>query len=540
MPRVANKRAGGQAPAAVGAQEPRARLYWKDGRAYIAARAWAKWGGRLEALVQPGERGATKDPVQAALLFAQRLTALRELRAQHPDGLPVPEENPEPAVPAGDELDRIATFAGWYLAEKAIRPGRNRVTKRHLEQQRSKLIHASRFFAHKRGKVLLRDLEPADIREYMKDLRTTPPARLRDQPGGCRGVLASTTQRRYLDTLGELLQAAIAEGRITTNWVHERTDLPAVDPSPTKHLELWEGALLLEGARKLYPPHRHGPPIYPLLAFYLLTGMIESERAGVRVVDVRFPGDVEFPKGVIIVRPNESVRTDDTRDRLKTEYRERVIPLHPQLAEILAEYLSGPNAPPGPLLFAAQGSDGTVPLGDWRKHLDRVAGYCGYEAGEVRTRRLRVTYCSHRAYTLDELGHPMTAIKLQAEMGHGSFQMIERRYFRHTRFRAARPQLEYRWADWSDQYRHRLGQAAHSVREELTPKLLAVLSLLPPEGLSAKHWEVASGLPVGTFYYCRDVLVERGYVRREGARRGAPFRRVVGDDSRIEPRRKAA
>ncbi|HEU4882431.1 MAG TPA: hypothetical protein VFT45_09310, partial [Longimicrobium sp.] len=254
MPRVANKRAGGLAP--VGAQEPHARLYWKDGRAYIDARAWAKWGGRLEALVQPGERGATRDPVQAALLFAQRLTELRDLRAKHPDGLPVPEEEPVPAASAEDELDRIATFAGWYLAEKAIRPGRKRVTTRHLEQQRSKLIHAARFFAKKRGKVLLRELEPADIREYMKELRTTPPARLRDQPGGCRGVLTSTTQRRYLDTLGELLQAAVAEGRITTNWVYERTDLPAVDPSPTKHLELWEGALLLEGARRLYPLDR--------------------------------------------------------------------------------------------------------------------------------------------------------------------------------------------------------------------------------------------------------------------------------------------
>jgi hypothetical protein len=74
----------------------------------------------------------------------------------------------------------------------------------------------------------------------MKELRTTPPARRRGQPGGYRGVLTSTTQRRYLDPLGELLQAAVAEGRITTNWVHERTDLPAVDPSPTKHLELWE------------------------------------------------------------------------------------------------------------------------------------------------------------------------------------------------------------------------------------------------------------------------------------------------------------
>lgn len=529
MPRVATKRSGTERSTAGAAQEPHARLYWKAGRAYIDARAWAAWGGRMEALVAPDERGATRDAVQGAILFAQRLAQLRALRAEHPEGSPKleAEENQPGAGSSGDPLDRFATFAGWYLAEKATRPGRKRVTKTHLDGQQHKLAHAARFFAQKRGKELLRELEPADIREYMKELRTVPPPRKDGRVGGCRGaVLASTTQRRYLDTLGELLQAAVAEGRISTNWVNERTDLPLVDPSPTKHLELWEAALLLEAARRLYPAHRKGPAIYPLLAFYLLTGVIESERAGVTVPDVRFPGDPEFPKGAIIIRPNAAVRHEDTRDRLKTEYRERMIPLHPQLMEILSEYLNGPNSPPGPLLFPAYGSDGTVPVGDWRKQLDRVAVYCGYEPGEIRTRRLRVTYCSHRTYTVDEHGQPMTAVKLQAEMGHGSFQMIERRYFRHTRLRAARPQLEYRWADWSEKYGDRLGQGPIGVREALTPKLRAVLALLPPEGLTAKQWEKASRLPVGTFYYCRDVLVKRGYVQRVGTGRGAPFRRV--------------
>jgi integrase len=527
MPRVA-ERSGTEKLAAVAAQEPHARLYWKDGRAYIDARAWAAWGGKMEALVAPGERGATKDAVQGAILFAQRLSQLRALRAEHPDGLPKAEdEDKQPAAGnSSDPLDRIATFAGWYLAEKTTRPGRKRVTKTHLDGQKHKLAHAARFFAQKRDKELLRELEPADIREYMKELRTVPPPRKDGRPA-CRGaVLTSTTQRRYLDTLGELLQAAVAEGRISTNWVNERNDLPAVDPSPTKHLELWEGALLLEAARRLYPAHRKCPAIYPLLAFYLLTGVIESERAGVTVPDVRFPGDLEFPKGAIVIRPNAAVRSEDTKDRLKTEYRERIIPLHPQLAEILGEYLNGPNAPPGPLLFPAYGSDGTVPVGDWRRQLDRIGIYCGYAPGELRTRRLRVTYCSHRAYTVNEHGHPMTAVKLQAEMGHGSFQMIERRYFRHTRLRAARPQLECRWADWSAMYGDRLGQGTRNMREELTPKLRAVLALLPPEGLSAKQWEIASRLPVGTFYYCRDVLVRRGCVQRMGTGRGAPFRQV--------------
>lgn len=94
-----------------------------------------------------------------------------------------------------------------------------------------------------------------------------------------------------------------------------------------------------------------------------------------------FRGDPEFPVGAILVRPNKTVRQDRHQNRLKTAYRERVIPLHPQLAEILREYLGGPAAPTGPLLLPAARSDATVPLGDWRMSLDRIATYCGFPAG---------------------------------------------------------------------------------------------------------------------------------------------------------------
>ena len=117
MPKVARRKSEIERLAGDLAHGPHARMYWKDGRAYIDARAWAAWGGKLEALVQPDERGATKDPVQAAILFAHRLSHLRELRIGHPNGLPVAEEMAKADARAEDELDRIATFAGWYLAE---------------------------------------------------------------------------------------------------------------------------------------------------------------------------------------------------------------------------------------------------------------------------------------------------------------------------------------------------------------------------------------------------------------------------------------
>ena len=179
-----------------------------------------------------------------------------------------------------------------------------------------------------------------------------------------------------------------------------------------------------------------------MLAFLLLTGCIESEREGVELADVRLPGDPIFPKGVVIIRPNA------TRDHLKTLHRERMIPLTPQLAEILTEYLDGPGAPPGPILFPEPGSFGSVPMGDWRKTLDRIVKVAGFLPGAVRTRRFRVSFAMHRLCTLDELGQPMTAWKLRGEMGHGTEQMIERCYSRYAKLRAKRPVLEFRWPEW--------------------------------------------------------------------------------------------
>ncbi len=61
--------------------------------------------------------------------------------------------------------------------------------------------------------------------------------------------------------------------------------------------------------------------------------------------------------------------------------------------------------------------------------------------------------------------------------------MIDRRYFRHTR--ATRERLEFRWEDWEERYGGRLGSG--NIREdELSPKLAAVLRLLPQSGFTAK------------------------------------------------------
>jgi integrase len=459
--------------------EPRANIEWRNGRAYGAFRAWKKWGGGRDPLVPKGEKFATTDPNTAALLFAERLKALRELRQLHPTGLP------------SDDLDRIASYIGYHVTELANVEGRDPPTPEYVENVTVRLTHAALYLAE-RGVTLLREITAAHVHEFMVSLRTH---RVRGK------TLSRGTQRQYMDAFGHLLQRAVSEGRIARNWVREKIDLPTPDASPTEHLEPGECALLLEAARRLFPPTEPGRPIYPLLGFLLLTGCIESEREGVELVDVRLPGDPVYPKGLIMIRPNES------RQRLKTVHRNRLIPLHPQLAEILLGYLEGPNAPPGPLLFPELGSGGGVPIGDWRKTLDQIAKAAGFARGAVRTRRFRVSYATHRLCTLDEQGQPMTAWKLKGEMGHGTEQMIERRYGRHAKFKAKRPVLEFRWQEWRSRYLEQFAAGLANVLSTGQHRALKVLAEAQ-SGLTSLEWQTVLSANPGTFFPQRNRLVQ--------------------------------
>jgi site-specific recombinase XerD len=284
-------------------------------RAYGDFRAWTMWGGRRQPLVRDGDRFGTRCEETAALLFDRRLQELRELRRTYPDGVP------------RAELDRIAPYATYHVDTLEKAPGRRKLTAAYLSNTRHRLAEATRFLS-KRGVVYLRQISARNVQAYLEHLRT-----LILNGHTHRGKhLSPATQRQYIDSLGHMLQRAFSEDRIARNWVRERIDLPMPGPSTTELLELGDCALLLESARRLFPPDQPGTPVYPLLAFLLFTGCIESERAGVELRDIRLPGDRVYPQGVVIIRPNPA------RSHLKTLHRERVIPMQPQLAEILAEY----------------------------------------------------------------------------------------------------------------------------------------------------------------------------------------------------------
>jgi integrase len=455
--------------------------------------------------VEEGERFGTTSPTTAAILFRRRLVELRALREKYPAGLPQSKSE-------DDELNRVSTYVGYHLAEMENGEGREPPTKSHIVYSELRLTHLTQFLASCDPPVLyLRDINSAHVKAYAAHLRTF-------QPKG-RRRFKRTTQRRYLDAFGFLLQRAVSEGRVEKNQVREMVDRPTHEPSPTRHYELWEAALWLELARRMYPPDQPGRPIYALLGFMLLTGCIESERKRIELTDLRFPGDPEFPRGIVNVHGR------------KTIYRDRIIPMHPQLAEILTEYLEGPNVPSGPLLFPEPGANGTTPIGDWSAALDNIARASGYPAEEIRTRGMRVTFATHRLCTLDELGQPMTAWKLRGEMGHGTEQMIEKRYGRYAQHRARRPVLEYRWSEWADRYGDRLTKALAGLLTDGQRRTLEALSS-DADGLATNAWMAATGDQPGTFIPRRDALTQLGLVQRVGTGRGNPWR-LTADGARV-------
>ena len=161
--------------------EPRASFRWINGGAYADMGAWAKWGGRRhEPLVAPGEIAATKDPKKAALLFAERLAELRGRRELAKAGLP---------AAALDAPTSIRAFIGFHLAAKAEVTGRRRPCEQELRSQRTRLLHAAKFF-RTRGIRDLRQLDHGAVEVYMEHLKTTPGAgRLRGRGGRSRGLL---------------------------------------------------------------------------------------------------------------------------------------------------------------------------------------------------------------------------------------------------------------------------------------------------------------------------------------------------------------
>jgi integrase len=216
--------------------------------------------------------------------------------------------------------------------------------------------------------------------------------------------------------------------------------------------EMPSAALILEGAQ-LFIGEREGrgvPFLYPLVAALLLTGGRRSEVLGLEVADV------SFDRETVWFRPNE------TR-RIKTAKSNRVVPLWPQLREILEQYLA--DRPPSRLLFPCWVSGKEQMLTDERKAFDALAEYIGWEPtsnvepDKIRAQAVRNTYMAARLQTLDN-GHPISIYTVQREGGWSPLDMLQRIYGHVGQIRHRADMVEYR----VDHYKKQLGERLQALR----------------------------------------------------------------------------
>ncbi len=266
------------------------------------------------------------------------------------------------------------------------------------------------------------------------------------------GTFAEGTARQYLNSLSNLFRRAVAEEVVLANPVAALLHKPSPRQQEAEWLEVHNAALLLESART-YQPNSDLDPItfpYAVVATFLLTGGRKAEVLGLRVEDV------SFDRKTVTFRPN-------LYRRLKTRTSHRVVPLWPQLEEILREHVFGRERPLGELLFPSPRPNGREQMiRDLRRMLDAIGERAGFEEGRIRTKLFRHTYCSARLQTLDR-GVPIALYTVSRELGHSSTRMVERVYSHLGRVRHRSEVVEYRVGEFEEELGERLAalQPAH-------------------------------------------------------------------------------
>jgi hypothetical protein len=168
--------------------------------------------------------------------------------------------------------------------------------------------------------------------------------------------------------------------------------------------------------------------------------------------------------------------------------------MYPQLEEILKTHIHDLGRKAGPLFPGRNGGA----FGQWTGTLDMVAARLGYARGEIRTRRFRVSYATHRS-TCD--GVDANTIRL--ELGHGSLAMMERVYVRAQR-RSSRlgTEMAFRSESLGPEHQEILAKLrggwttvteGHEQRIQLVQRFLTAI-----QGMSAAQVEAVTGVPDAT------------------------------------------
>jgi len=392
----------------------KSRVYWRGGRAWFDGRDYAEVGGRLEPLVGPGEKFGTKDPDVAQALATARLRELEQLRRDH-------------GLHGRRRRATLAAFAAHHLVQKKQA---GTVTDGWLELAENFLQRAVDFFGADRE---LDGIRVSDVRAWTAHLGQI-------QSHGGR-ALSSGTVRHHLNALSNLFRRAQEEEVVPPgfNPVAAMMEKPAARRLEAHWLEVPDAALFLEAARTVPPKSSElrADLVHPLLAAFLLTGGRRAEVLGLEV------SDISFQRNTVTFRPNRF-------PRLKTATSARVVPLWPQLRDILHAYLNVRtaamvlhDAPASSLLFPSFRTGTERRLVELRKIFDRVAVRAGWQAGDVRSRALRHTYCASRLQTLDA-GAPVSLFTVAREMGHGGDSLVRRIYGHLGEVRHRAEAVEYR------------------------------------------------------------------------------------------------
>jgi len=342
-------------------------LYRKNDRWYGDFRPYADVGGALEALIPTGERYATPDLGIAKGLAKERLAELRRLRRAGHGGRDV-------------DLRRLGPFVDYHLACEAQRKDADPVG---LAQVAQRLEVAIGYFG---AETLLRDIGTIRLQEYVHYLA----GRVRWEGTANEGIepIGPSTQRKYLRALSKAFRRARAVEVLPSHHrpFADLMDLPEVEVGEAEWLDGPTAALLLEAAR-LFKPKRPSQAVisaFTIIATLLLSGMRPSEGLG---LDIR---DLDFERGLIKVRRNRHRRLKNRRSR-------RVIPMWPQLEEILRAYLELLGNPSEGPLFPSP-KDPTKPVRGIKRIVEELALRIDYR-GKLTPKIFRHTYRAARLQT---------------------------------------------------------------------------------------------------------------------------------------------
>jgi integrase len=426
----------------------KSRIYWRGGRAWGDFRDYADAGGTREPLIADGEKLATADSDTAEALAVTRLAELRVARRRrHETGR--------------TSVQSLALAIRDHLIAKKKA---GKVTDGWIAATEGFLRRAVAFFGADRE---LEAIRPSDVREYAAHLATLPARAPRQAGKAGKGkeperparTMTPYSVRAHLFALSNLYRRAQEDELVPVgfNPVAALMEKPAIVRREARWLEVPDAALYLESASALpavvtAAGEAIGAELAaPLIGAFLLTGGRLAEVLGLEL------DDVSFDRRTVTFRPN-------TWRRLKTRSSWRVIPLWPQLEELLRAWVFGIRLElGGRLLFPSFASGQEAPLRETRRLLDRIAGRIGWKRGEIRHRLFRHTYCAARLQTLDR-GAPVSLYTVSRELGHGSEDMVRRVYSHLGTVRHRAEAVEYR----VEQHFERLGDQLIRLRSGTT------------------------------------------------------------------------